>query len=109
MAAGDVEAQHASGRRQITFWQHLGTDAISLDSFLESVQIGIVLYFVSHVIQTRLLGRRQNDRVFIPLVPTLEINVAVLVFHSRFQTEHIFVMLARCRGVHDAHADMTYS
>ena len=66
----------------------LDLDAVVLDRLLVVVEIGVGFDLVGGIIETRLIGRRENDAVFVPLVPTLEVDVAVLVLMRLDQAQN---------------------
>jgi hypothetical protein len=101
--------QHAPGGRQRAFGQHLGFDAVGLDALLQGVEVGIVFDFVRDVFHARLVGGREDQRVFVPLVPALEIDIALLVFHGFLEAQHFFIVLDGRGHVHHPQVDVADS
>ena len=76
MTAWQLELQHAASKRQGTFVQHLRFHACGFHALLECIQLAVFFHLKRDMVKTRLIARRQDQRVFIPLVPAFQIHIA---------------------------------
>nr|AAC13787.1 catechol 2,3-dioxygenase [Ralstonia pickettii] len=89
-----------------SFGQHHRLQAPRFDLGLQLVEVGILLDLVGEVVEAGLIRRREDERILVPLVPALEVDVAGVVLHRHLHAEHVFVVPHGGGHVHHLQAGM---
>jgi len=109
VSARQVELQHTADERQRILLQKLGLDAFGFDGGPKDIQVLVAFDLVGNMVHAGVVGKAQDHRVLVPLVPALQIDIALVILVRDLHAHDIFIMFERRLHVHHAEGNMTYS